>query len=239
MLLVGTAVVLFVLDWRLALATLAVIPLDGAVDRLVPDPLEPRLPPRARANRPRHGDARGGHLGHARRAVVRTRAPQPDELPGHQRPLPRRELRDGRPQRPLLPGRRLPLLARDRDRARLRRLSPSHDQVTVGTLLAFSLYLSNFFDPVQQLSQLYNTFLSATAALDKIMEVLDEEPEIVDAPGAARAAADRRATSGSRASASGTARCPRCCTGSTSTSPPARPSRSSARPARGSRRSRS
>jgi ATP-binding cassette subfamily B protein len=57
-------------------------------------------------------------------------------------------------------------------------------EVTVGTLFAFLLYLSNFFDPVQQLSQLYNTFLSAVAALDKIMDVLDEEPEIVDDPGA-------------------------------------------------------
>ncbi len=56
--------------------------------------------------------------------------------------------------------------------------------LTVGTLLAFTLYLSNFFDPVQQLSQLYNTFLSATAALDRILTVLDEEPEIVDAPDA-------------------------------------------------------
>jgi ABC-type multidrug transport system fused ATPase/permease subunit len=57
-------------------------------------------------------------------------------------------------------------------------------EVTVGTLFAFILYLSNFFDPVQQLSQLYNTFLAAVAALDKIMEVLDEEPEVVDRPGA-------------------------------------------------------
>ena len=57
-------------------------------------------------------------------------------------------------------------------------------QITVGTLLAFMLYLSNFFDPVQQLSQLYNTFLSAVAALDKIMDVMDEEPEVEDAPGA-------------------------------------------------------
>ena len=55
-------------------------------------------------------------------------------------------------------------------------------QITVGTLLAFMLYLSNFFDPVQQLSQLYNTFLSAVAALDKIMDVMDEEPEVEDAP---------------------------------------------------------
>jgi ABC-type multidrug transport system fused ATPase/permease subunit len=56
--------------------------------------------------------------------------------------------------------------------------------VTEGTLLAFLLYLSNFFDPVQQLSQLYNTFLAAVAALDKIMDVIDEEPEVVDHAGA-------------------------------------------------------
>jgi ATP-binding cassette subfamily B protein len=56
--------------------------------------------------------------------------------------------------------------------------------MTAGTLFAFVGYLSNFFDPVQQLSQLYNTFLSATAALDKIMDVLDEEPEIRDRPDA-------------------------------------------------------
>jgi ATP-binding cassette, subfamily B, bacterial len=53
--------------------------------------------------------------------------------------------------------------------------------MSIGTLFAFTLYLSNFFDPVQQLSQLYNTFLSATAALDRITAVLDEEAEIVDA----------------------------------------------------------
>ena len=56
--------------------------------------------------------------------------------------------------------------------------------ITEGTLLAFLLYLSNFFDPVQQLSQLYNTFLAAVAALDKIMDVMDEEPEVVDRPDA-------------------------------------------------------
>ena len=56
--------------------------------------------------------------------------------------------------------------------------------LTLGTLFAFMLYVNNFFDPVQQLSQLYNTFLSATAALDKIIGVLDEKPEIVDRPGA-------------------------------------------------------
>jgi ATP-binding cassette subfamily B protein len=58
--------------------------------------------------------------------------------------------------------------------------------ITLGTLFAFLLYVQNFFDPVQQLSQLYSTFLSATAALDKIMDVLDEEPEVVDEPGAVK-----------------------------------------------------
>jgi len=56
--------------------------------------------------------------------------------------------------------------------------------VTLGTLFAFMLYVQNFFDPVQQLSQLYGTFLSATAALDKIVDVLDQEPEVVDKAGA-------------------------------------------------------
>jgi ATP-binding cassette subfamily B protein len=56
--------------------------------------------------------------------------------------------------------------------------------LSLGTLFAFMLYVQNFFDPVQALSQLYNTFLAATAALDKIMGVLDEAPEVVDRPGA-------------------------------------------------------
>ena len=58
------------------------------------------------------------------------------------------------------------------------------DALTLGTLFAFLLYVQNFFDPVQQLSQLYNTFLSAAAALDKIMDVLAEQPEVVDPPNA-------------------------------------------------------
>jgi ABC-type multidrug transport system fused ATPase/permease subunit len=60
----------------------------------------------------------------------------------------------------------------------------SNGDVSIGTLVAFLGYLTNFFDPVQQLSQLYNTFLSAVAALDKITDLLDEEPEVRDRPGA-------------------------------------------------------
>jgi ATP-binding cassette, subfamily B, bacterial len=56
--------------------------------------------------------------------------------------------------------------------------------ISLGTLFAFMLYVNNFFDPVQQLSQLYNTFLSAAAALDKIVGVLDQQPDVEDRPGA-------------------------------------------------------
>jgi ATP-binding cassette subfamily B protein len=58
------------------------------------------------------------------------------------------------------------------------------DEIALTTLFAFMLYVNNFFDPIQQLSQLYNTFLSAAAALDKIIGVLDESPDVVDRPGA-------------------------------------------------------
>jgi ATP-binding cassette subfamily B protein len=59
-----------------------------------------------------------------------------------------------------------------------------HGELSTGTLFAFALYLANFFDPVQVLSQLYNTFLAAIAALDKIVGVLDEKPQVLDAPDA-------------------------------------------------------
>ena len=57
-------------------------------------------------------------------------------------------------------------------------------EVTVGVLVAFIAALQNFFDPIQQLSQLYTTYQAGMAALDKIFELLDEEPDLVDAPGA-------------------------------------------------------
>jgi ABC-type multidrug transport system fused ATPase/permease subunit len=52
--------------------------------------------------------------------------------------------------------------------------------LSVGVMVAFVGYLSSFFDPIQQLSQLYNTFQSAMAALEKIFGVLDTEPELSD-----------------------------------------------------------
>jgi len=55
---------------------------------------------------------------------------------------------------------------------------------STGVVFAFIAALNNFFDPIQQLSQLYTTYQSGMAALDKIFELLDEQPDLVDAPGA-------------------------------------------------------
>jgi ABC-type multidrug transport system fused ATPase/permease subunit len=56
--------------------------------------------------------------------------------------------------------------------------------ITLGVLASFVFYLQSFFDPIQQLSQLYTTYQAGMAALDKIFELLDEEPEMEDGPDA-------------------------------------------------------
>ena len=123
LILVGSAVILFVLDWRLALATLAVFPLMAvatAIFRLISS--------RAyRAVRERLGlvtatlaeDIAGMRVVQA----FNRQSANERHFREVERPLPRGQPRHGRDQRPLLPVRRLPLDGRDRDRPRLRRLS--------------------------------------------------------------------------------------------------------------------
>ncbi|HEV7176655.1 MAG TPA: ABC transporter ATP-binding protein, partial [Solirubrobacteraceae bacterium] len=51
---------------------------------------------------------------------------------------------------------------------------------STGVVFAFIAALNNFFDPIQNLSQLYTTYQSGMAALDKIFELLDEQPDLDD-----------------------------------------------------------
>ena len=55
-----------------------------------------------------------------------------------------------------------------------------HGEVSVGVLAAFLLYLRGFFEPMQEISQFYNTFQSASAALEKLSGVLEEEPTVAE-----------------------------------------------------------
>jgi ABC-type multidrug transport system fused ATPase/permease subunit len=182
--LVGTAVLLFVLDWRLALATLAVIPLMSVATIIF------------RVRAARAYSAVRERLG----LVTATLA---EDIAGmrvvqaftreHTNADRFRDVaesyRESNMETVVLNGLYFPFVDLLSTVALgIVLLYGGHlyfnGAVTIGTLFAFMLYVQNFFDPVQQLSQLYNTFLSATAALDKIMDVLDEQPEIRDRPGA-------------------------------------------------------
>ncbi|MEZ4642911.1 MAG: ABC transporter ATP-binding protein [Chloroflexota bacterium] len=58
------------------------------------------------------------------------------------------------------------------------------DSLTTGTLIAFVLYINRFFDPIRELAQRYNTFQATMAASERIFDLLDNEPDIIDQPDA-------------------------------------------------------
>ena len=84
--------------------------------------------------------------------------------------------------------------------------------IKVGVLATFLLYLGRFFDPLQDLSQFYNSFQSAAASLEKISGVLEEPPAVPEPahpvpPAAGRRGLDRPAVPGPGAARSGSSRC--------------------------------
>jgi ATP-binding cassette subfamily B protein len=181
--LVGTAILLFILDWRLALATLIVIPFMSVATVIFR-----KRSARAYASvRERLGlvtatlaeDIAGMRIV---QAFTRERANTRNfrDVTEH--------YRDANMETVVLNGLYFPFVDLLSTVALAVVLGYGGNlyfqgAVTLGTLFAFMLYVQNFFDPVQQLSQLYGTFLSATAALDKIVDVLDQEPEVTDLPG--------------------------------------------------------
>ena len=56
--------------------------------------------------------------------------------------------------------------------------------IEIGVLVGFIAALNGFFDPIGQLSQVYTTYQSGMAALDKIFDLLDEQPDLSDKPNA-------------------------------------------------------
>ncbi|MBS1880955.1 MAG: ABC transporter ATP-binding protein [Actinobacteria bacterium] len=56
--------------------------------------------------------------------------------------------------------------------------------IQIGVIVSFVGYLATFFEPIQELSQLYTTYQQGMAALDKIFDTLETEPDMVDAPDA-------------------------------------------------------
>jgi len=56
--------------------------------------------------------------------------------------------------------------------------------LTLGIVVAFISYVGRFFQPIQELSQLYNTFQTAIAGGERVLELLDTVPDVQDAPDA-------------------------------------------------------
>jgi ABC-type multidrug transport system fused ATPase/permease subunit len=179
--LIGTAVILFFLDWRLALATLVVMPLMGLATAWF----------RKRS---------GGAYRRVRETLGAVTGTLAEDIAGMRvlqsftRESAAREnfhnvsdrYRASNMETVVLNGIYFPAVDFLSSAATAVVLGYGgwlafNGNISIGILVAFLGYLSNFFDPVQQLSQLYNTFLSAVAALDKITDLLDEEPEVLDA----------------------------------------------------------
>ena len=58
------------------------------------------------------------------------------------------------------------------------------ETLTLGVVVAFISYVGRFFQPIQELSQLYNTLQTAMAGGERVLELLDTVPDVRDAPGA-------------------------------------------------------
>jgi len=180
--LIGSAVILMLLDWRLALATLAVFPLMAVATAIF----------RRRSSRAyrRVRERLGSVTASLQEDISGMRVIQSFGREHHSRRRFRevnQHYREANQETVVLSGLYFPFVDFLSSVATAIVLGFGgylyfDNSVTIGTLFAFVGYLTNFFDPVQQLSQLYNTFLAAVAALDKIIDVLEEEPEVTDAP---------------------------------------------------------
>jgi ABC-type multidrug transport system fused ATPase/permease subunit len=185
LMLFGSAIILFVLDWRLALATLGVFPIMSVATAIF----------RRRSSRAyaRVRERLGAVTAHLAEGIAGMRVLQAFVREGHDAQRFRDvndHYRDANRETVVLNGFYFPFVDFLSSAATAVVLGFGgwlvfDGSLTVGALFAFIGYLANFFDPVQQLSQLYNTFLAAVAALDKIIDVMDEEPEVLDRPGAA------------------------------------------------------
>jgi len=187
--LIGSAVILVLLDWRLALATLLVFPLMAVVTAIFR-----RLSTRAyRRVRERLGTVTATlqeDISGMRVVQAFAREPQADErfreVSSHYRAANHETVVLNSVYFPFVD---LLSTAATAVVIGFGSYLVFDGSLTIGTLFAFIGYLTNFFDPVQQLSQLYNTFLAAVAALDKIIDLTEEEPEIEDIPDATALAA--------------------------------------------------
>ena len=91
----------------------------------------------------------------------------------------------------------------------------TEDIVTIGTIAFFVLSLSNLFEPVQQLSQLFNQVQSAGAGLNKLFELLDTPVDVAERPDGGEDLPSTGEIRGGERDRSRTPAASRCCATST------------------------
>lgn len=57
------------------------------------------------------------------------------------------------------------------------------EEIGIGTFMAFSTYISMFWSPIRNLANFYNKIVTNISAAERIFDILDTEPEIVDRTG--------------------------------------------------------
>lgn len=63
-------------------------------------------------------------------------------------------------------------------------LAVAQGSLTLGVVVAFLAYVTRFFQPIQELSQIYTTMQSAMAGGEQVLRLLDTEPAVADRPNA-------------------------------------------------------
>lgn len=63
-------------------------------------------------------------------------------------------------------------------------MSNASSGITVGVLIAFTAYISRFWQPINTLASFYNSVLTAISYLERIFETIDEPVQVKDKPGA-------------------------------------------------------
>ena len=181
---IGAAILLFVLDWRLALATLAIMPFLVVATMM----FRTRSARSYALVRNKIGDV-SAHLQESISGMRVLKAFRAERRDYDKEVVVNAAYRDVNMQTVVQSGLYFPFVELMSAVGIVVVLWYGGHLVTgnaiqVGVLVAFIGYLTSFFDPIQQLSQLYNTFQSSMAAVQKIYTVLDTEPDLVDAPDA-------------------------------------------------------
>ena len=169
-LIVGTMVAMLLLSWQLALVTLLADADPARGDDLVPARVESRVPARPRPRRRHAHRVAGGSRGCARHPGVRPDRPHGVATsPRTSREQYRTSVGAERIAAiyvaivELVQGVAFALIIG------LGAYFASEGDVTVGVVTAFVLYLNNLFEPIQQLTQVFNSFQQAAAALQEAL----------------------------------------------------------------------